>query len=379
LNAQAAIGDGLDEPGVPLWRDGTPAVQDPPSPQPDSPALYLHTSGTTSRPKGVALSHAQLLASAANIAATYRLEPEDRSMLVMPLFHVHGLLAGLLATLTAGGAVVIPGPFSASTFWNDVETHRATWTTAVPTILQILHLSGQSHDRGRGVLRFMRSCSSALGPTLWSQLEERFQCPVVEAYGMTEASHQMASNPLPPEQRKPGSVGRATGTTITIRDEHGNDLGRQQVGEVCLTGPSVIRHYFQNPQADQASFFGEVFRTGDQGYLDEDGYLFLTGRLKELINRGGEKISPVKLDEALASHPHIVEVRCFGLADAKYGEIVAAAVVASQPLTGEELRSFLSGRLPPHEIPERWFFVETLPKSATGKVSRVALSRTFAS
>lgn len=375
IGAQAVIG--MEDLGVAVWQTGAQADHLP-EVRPESPVMYLQTSGTTSKPKGVLLRQEQLIASALNIARTYQLGPQDRSMLVMPLFHVHGLLAGLLASLSSGGAVIIAGPFSASHFWEDALGHGATWTTAVPTILQVLHLTGQSHDKGRGALRFMRSCSSALGPTLWAQLEDRFACPVVEAYGMTEASHQMASNPLPPGTRKPGSVGRATGIDISIRNESGEELAAGQVGEVCLSGPTVISHYFENPAADQACFFARVFRTGDQGYLDEDGYLFLTGRLKELINRGGEKISPVKLDEALAGHPAVTEVRCFGLPDAKYGEIVGAAVVSAEPVTADELRGYLADRLPAHEIPARWFFLEALPKSPTGKVSRVALSRAFA-
>lgn len=248
IQPRAVLGSTVEGLGIPVWEDVGPTPFDPILHiDPETPVLQLQTSGTTSKPKSVLLSHRQLLTSAANIAATYRLQPDDRSMLVMPLFHVHGLMAGLLAALVSGGAVIVPGSFSASAFWPDALIHGATWSTAVPTILQILLLSGQNHDQGHGVLRFLRSCSSSLSPILKTRLEERFGCPVVEAYGMTEATHQMASNPLPPAQRKPASVGLPTGVNVSIRSEDGQALAPGRVGEVCVCGPTVISRYLTYP------------------------------------------------------------------------------------------------------------------------------------
>jgi acyl-CoA synthetase (AMP-forming)/AMP-acid ligase II len=377
LNAQSVVGGSHSDLGVPRWR-ATKRNYKTRTPHPDDTVLHLQTSGTTSKPKNVLLSHGQLLVSAQNIAAAYELSEEDRSLLVVPLFHVHGLVAGLLATLASGGTVIMPGPFSASGFWASADEYGATWTTAVPAILHILNLTADRHERGQGSLRFIRSCSSALDPALWESLEARFGCPVLEAYGMTEASHQMTSNPLPPKARKPGSVGLATGVELSIRDEKGKVLPQGEVGEVCLSGPTVIRQYHADVEANRSCFYKDAFRTGDQGYLDEEGYLYLNARLKELINRAGEKISPVRIDEAINAHPAVVEVRCFGLPDPVYGEVVGAAVVSAEPVAAEELQAFLRDRLTAHEIPERWFFVEALPKGPTGKVSRMALSTTFA-
>jgi acyl-CoA synthetase (AMP-forming)/AMP-acid ligase II len=348
-----------------------PRVQTDPTP--DDIALFLHTSGTTSRPKGVPLSHANLLASAANVVATYALTPDDVSLCVMPLFHVHGLVASTLATFRSGGTIVIPPRFSASAFWPAAKTHRATWYTAVPTIHQVL-LARADEDQapapGTSGLRFIRSCSSALAPTTMAQMEERFGCPVIEAYGMTEAAHQMASNPLPPGQRRPGSVGRGTGVQVAIMDETGSLLPVGSQGEVVIQGPNVTRGYHNNPEANAASFTNGWFRTGDQGVLDADGYLTLVGRLKELINRGGEKISPREIDEILLTHPAVAEAVCFGIPDTKYGEEVAAAVVLRKEATAADLIAHCRDRLAAFKVPKRVYVVPQIPRTATGKIQR---------
>jgi acyl-CoA synthetase (AMP-forming)/AMP-acid ligase II len=357
----------------------SPRVQTDPTP--DDVALFLHTSGTTSRPKGVPLSHANLLASAANIVATYALTPADVSLCVMPLFHVHGLVASTLATLRSGGTIVVPPRFSAGAFWPAVKTHRATWYTAVPTIHQVL-LTRADQDQapapGTSGLRFIRSCSSALAPATMAGLEARFGCPVVEAYGMTEAAHQMASNPLPPAPRRPGSVGRGTGVQVAIMSDADTLLPAGSQGEVVIQGPNVTRGYHNNPEANAAAFTNGWFRTGDQGILDADGYLTLVGRLKELINRGGEKISPREIDEALLTHPAVAEAVCFGVPDAKYGEEVAAAVVLRSEASEAELAAHCRERLSAFKVPKTIYLVTQIPRTATGKIQRRVVAAAFA-
>ena len=337
----------------------------------DNIALILHTSGTTSRPKRVPLSHANLLTSARNVANTYQLTGEDVSLCVMPLFHVHGLVASTLATFATGGTVVVPPKFNPLSFWSMVRDHRATWYSAVPTIHQVL-LSRARGARPSGAerLRFIRSCSAALAPQVMTDLESTFGVPVLEAYGMTEAAHQMASNPLPPAERKPGSVGRGTAVEIAILDEAGNLLPSGATGEVSIKGPNVFGGYEGNAEANAESFSNGWFRTGDQGTLDHDGYLTLVGRIKELINRGGEKISPREIDEALLRHPAVAEACCFGIPDRIYGEDVAAAVVLKEAATEKELIAHCRSSLSDFKCPTTIYILDSIPRTATGKIQR---------
>jgi acyl-CoA synthetase (AMP-forming)/AMP-acid ligase II len=340
------------------------------SPMANDVALFLHTSGTTSRPKGVPLTHGNLMASIANIAATYQLTPGDRSMIVMPLFHVHGLLGATLSTLHTGGAVVIPAKFSAGAFWPLASKYSVTWYSAVPTIHQILLGRADQDNAPRSSLRFIRSCSAALAPAVFEHMEERFGAPVLEAYGMTEASHQMASNPLPPGPRKPGFVGKGTGVDIAILDEKGRVLPAGTQGEVSIRGANVMHGYLNNPEANAASFCNGYFRTGDQGFLDEHGYLKLTGRLKELINRGGEKISPLEVDAVLLEHPAVAEAVSFAAPDAKYGEEVHAAVVLKATATPAEIQAHCLTRLADFKVPKVIHITQVVPRTATGKIQR---------
>ncbi|HXG64548.1 MAG TPA: acyl--CoA ligase [Blastocatellia bacterium] len=345
-------------------------------PDPDDIALVLHTSGTTSRPKRVPLSHANLTASVRNIAQTYRLTEGDVSLCVMPLFHVHGLMASMLATLYTGGTVVIAPRFNPLSFWATVRDYGASWYSAVPTIHQALLSRARSGERPRGAenLRFIRSCSAALPAQMMAEMEDRFGAPVLEAYGMTEAAHQMASNPLPPGARKPGSVGRGTGVSIAILDKRGGILPPNQRGEVAIKGDNVFGGYEENAEANAAAFTNGWFRTGDQGFLDTDGYLTLTGRIKELINRGGEKISPREIDEALLAHPAVAEAVCFGMPDRVYGEEVAAAVVLRGPATEKELIAHCKSLLADFKCPKAVWIVDSLPRTASGKVQRRAVA-----
>jgi acyl-CoA synthetase (AMP-forming)/AMP-acid ligase II len=341
------------------------------NPKPDDIALILHTSGTTSRPKRVPLSHANLLTSARNVSETYQLTSADVSLCVMPLFHVHGLVGSTLATLFTGGTVVVPPKFNPLSFWSTVRDHRATWYSAVPTIHQVL-LSRAKGTRPSGTehLRFIRSCSAALAPQTMADIEERFGVPILEAYGMTEAAHQMASNPLPPGARKAGSVGRGTSVEIAILDEAGDQLPPDTVGEVSIKGPNVFGGYEDNARANAESFSKGWFRTGDQGYLDGEGYLTLVGRLKELINRGGEKISPREIDEMLLTHPAVAEAVSFGIAHRVYGEEVAAAVVLKAAATESELIAHCRSSLSDYKCPTKIYIIESIPRTATGKIQR---------
>ena len=340
-------------------------------PDPDDVALVLHTSGTTSRPKQVPLRHRNLHFSALNIAATYGLSPSDVAFCVMPLFHIHGLMASTMATLSSGGTVVVPPKFDPMTFWAELEHHHATWYSAVPTIHQMLLMRNRGErPPGAGRLRFIRSSSSALSPETMHHLESRFGAPVLEAYGMTEASHQMASNPLPPAERRAGTVGRQTGIEIAIMAEDDSLLAPGEDGEVVIRGSSVIDGYANNAEANATSFASGWFRTGDQGRMAADGYLSLVGRLKEMINRGGEKIAPREIDEVLLQHPAVGEAVAFGTPHEQWGEEVAAAVVLKGEATEKDLLAFARERLADYKVPRRLFIVDEIPRTATGKIQR---------
>lgn len=356
------------------------------APAPTDNALFLHTSGTTSRPKGVPLTHANLCASISNISRTYELRSSDKCLLVMPLFHVHGLMSATLSTLATGGTVALPpgGTFSASVFWPAIERSEATWFTAVPTIHQILlaRASAEYPSENPPNLRFIRSCSASLAPAILERLEATFNAPVLEAYAMTEAAHQMTSNPLPKHgPRRAGSVGIAQGgVQVTILDGEDAFVGCDKTGEVCIRGENVTKGYQNNTEANKVAFSGGWFHTGDQGRLDADGYLTLTGRIKELVNRGGEKISPLEVDSVLLAHPEVTEAVSFAVADEKYGEEVNAAVILKEgsSVTAEALSEFAKERLASFKVPKRFFIADDLPRTATGKIQRRIVSAHFA-
>ena len=336
--------------------------------------LVLHTSGTTARPKMVPLSSANLRASVENIVRSLALRESDRSLCVMPLFHIHGLMAGLLAPLSTGASAVIPGGFDAFKFDAWIEAFRPSYYSAVPTMHQMVLKRGTRPQPSS--LRFVRSSSSPLSAATAHALEVRFGVPVLEAYGMTEAAHQIASNPLPPEERRYGSVGRGVGVEITILDDDGNELQPGETGEVGIRGPNVTSGYWANPAANATAFAGSWFRTGDQGQLDADGFLTLTGRLKEIINRGGEKVSPREIDDELLKHPGVDQAVAFAIPDPTLGEAVGVAVVPRDgfSLTEPELRRYLRERLAPFKVPRSVVILGEIPKGATGKVQRVGLA-----
>jgi acyl-CoA synthetase (AMP-forming)/AMP-acid ligase II len=346
----------------------------------DDVALILHTSGTTSRPKIVPLSQRNVCVSAGNVADTLALSASDRGLNVMPLFHIHGLIAGLMAPLSRGGAVFCTPGFNALKFFAWTREARPTWYTAVPTMHQaILTRVGHNKDViAANPLRFIRSSSSSMPPQVIAELEAAFGAPLIEAYGMTEAAHQMASNPLV-GLRKPGSVGPAAGPEIEVMNERGDLLAPGETGEIVIRGPNVAAGYENNSKANAEAFCGGWFRTGDQGVIDADGYVRLTGRLKEIINRGGEKISPREIDEVLMDHPAVRQVVTFGLPHDKLGEDVAAAVVLREGASATEkaLREFAAERLAPFKVPRKIVFLDEIPKGATGKLQRIGLADWF--
>ena len=323
--------------------------------EPEDVALILHTSGTTGRPKAVPLTHRNLTRTMQNVENTYELGPQDRTMLVMPLFHVHGLLAGFLSPLKAGGSVIIPERFSARTFWTDFIEHKANWYTAVPTMHQILLKSPQPNPKPE--IRFIRSCSSPLSPKTFRELEQTYEAPVLEAYAMTEASHQMCSNQLPHRGlRKPGSVGIGQGVEVKILDDDGNENPEGTEGEICIRGENVTKGYINNEKANREAFTSRgFFRTGDQGRKDADGYVIITGRIKELINRGGEKISPIELDHIIAGFPDVSEAVTFAIPSELYGQEVGVAVVpkAGRNLSEQIVTDFVVAKTAGFKKPSR--------------------------
>ena len=376
LVPDAAVSGGFSLRLPPGMR-GAPAQSG--SPQGEDVALVLHTSGTTSRPKIVPLRHVNITASAAHIADTLALTADDVCLNIMPLFHIHGLIAAVLASLGAGGSACCTPGFNAFRFFSTFAEVRPSWFTAVPTMHQaLLGLAERNATTiAAGRLRFIRSSSASLPPQVMSALEAAFAVPVIESYGMTEAAHQMASNPLPPRARFPGSVGVAAGPEVAIMDDDGNILLQGEgLGEVVIRGRNVTAGYEGNPAANAGAFTNGWFRTGDQGVIDVQGYLRLTGRLKEIINRGGEKVSPLEVDTVLMDHPAVAQVVTFAVPHDKLGEEVGAAVVLREGATLDEhaLREFASARLAAFKVPRRIVFLDEIPKGATGKLQRIGLA-----
>jgi len=373
-----AVDAGAEAGRFRLAGDGSGPAPKPGFAEADDIALVLHTSGTTSRPKIVPLTQRNLVVSAGNIAESLALTAADRCLNVMPLFHIHGLVAATLASLAAGGSVVCTPGFNALRFFSWLEAEKPTWYTAVPTMHQAILARA---ERNREIiesnpLRLIRSSSASLPPQVMMALEGMFGCPVIESYGMTEAAHQMASNPLPPRPRKPGTVGVAAGPEIAIMDDEGGLLPPGAIGEVVIRGDNVTKGYENNPEANAGAFAKGWFRTGDQGVMDEDGYLTITGRLKEIINRGGEKVSPREVDEALLAHAAVAHGLAFAVPHAKLGEEVAAVVVLKDGASADEreIRDFVAGRLADFKVPRRILFVDEIPKGPTGKMQRIGLA-----
>ena len=344
-------------------------------------ALVLHTSGTTSRPKIVPLSNLNIFTSAVNISKSLKLTADDHCLNIMPLFHIHGLIAVLSASAKVGASVCASNGFNALKFLDLAETQNITWYSGVPTMHQAILLRAQKNsDKAKKLnLRFIRSSSASLPPAIFEQLNDIFQTPVIEAYGMTEATHQMASNPLPPAIQKPGLVGMPAGPEICIMNDKNEKLPQGEIGEICIKGDNVTNGYENNPEANKQSFVNDWFRTGDEGFFDEDGYLKISGRLKEIINKGGEKISPLEVDNILMDFPPIDQALCFGYKDKMLGEDIAVAIKLKEnkSCTEDDIKSYANEKLAKFKIPKKIFVVEDIPKGATGKLQRIGLAKKF--
>ena len=344
-------------------------------------ALVLHTSGTTSRPKIVPLSNLNIFTSAVNISKSLKLTADDHCLNIMPLFHIHGLIAVLSASAKVGASVCASNGFNALKFLDLAETQNITWYSGVPTMHQAILLRAQKNsDKAKKLnLRFIRSSSASLPPAIFEQLNDIFETPVIEAYGMTEATHQMASNPLPPAIQKPGLVGMPAGPEICIMNDKNEKLPEGEIGEICIKGDNVTNGYENNPEANKQSFVNDWFRTGDEGFFDEDGYLKISGRLKEIINKGGEKISPLEVDNILMDFPPIDQALCFGYKDKMLGEDIAVAIKLKEnkSCTEDDIKSYANEKLAKFKIPKKIFIVEDIPKGATGKLQRIGLAKKF--
>ncbi|MGC2758560.1 AMP-binding protein [Candidatus Binatus sp.] len=346
--------------------------------EPGDEALVLHTSGTTARPKMVPLTQANLAASIDNIIATLALTPRDRCLNVMPLFHVNGMIGVVLASIAAGASVVCTPGFYAPHFFEWCREFAPTWYSAVPAMHQSILARAREHPEwaAKSTFRFIRSGAAPLAPSLMAEIERVFGVPVIEGYGLTETAQQVVVNPLPPGERRPGSVGVPGQTEVGIINEEGELLASGQTGEIVVRGPAVMAGYANSPAANRESFINGWFRTGDQGHLDADGYLYITGRIKEIINRGGQKISPREIDEVIGQHPAVAEAVSFPIPDSRLGEDIAAVVVlnASDSVTEHGLRSFVADRVADYKVPRHIHFVDRIPAGPSGKVRRIDLA-----
>ena len=350
-------------------------------PEENDEGLVLHTSGTTSRPKIVPLTNKNIYSSAENISKSLNLSEVDHCLNIMPLFHIHGLIAILAASIKSGASVCASNGFNALKFLELAKTEKITWYSGVPTMHQAILLRAEKNlELAKNLnLRLIRSSSASLPPAVFEKLNNVFGCSVIEAYGMTEATHQMTSNPLPPKKQKPGFVGIPAGPEVCIMDEKDKILDQGETGEVCIKGDNVTLGYDNNPEANKNSFTNGWFRTGDQGYFDQNGYLKISGRLKEIINKGGEKISPLEVDNVLMDHPLIEQAVCFGYEDKMLGEDIAAAIIVKEGKNCSEtdVKTYAEEKLAKFKIPKKIFFVNEIPKGATGKLQRNVLAKNF--
>ena len=342
-------------------------------------ALILHTSGTTSRPKMVALTHQNIISSSRNISKALMLKKSDKNIILMPSFHIHGIIASILAPLCAGGSLVALPKFNVLTFYNQLQKYKPTWFTAVPTMLQSILDRSKNNKKiiKNSKLRFIRSSSASLPSSTFKNLEKVFNTPVIESYGMTEAAHQMTTNLIPPKKRKINSVGVPIGLKVKVLNQDNKFLDFGEEGEIVIKGKNVFKGYLGNAKANKESFFKGWFRTGDLGYFDKEGYLFIAGRIKEIINRGGEKISPKEVDEVFMKHPQVSKAISFSIKHPKLGEDIALAVVIKdkKKCNTNELKNFVKNKLSRFKIPRNIYIVNEIPLGATGKIQRIGLAK----
>ncbi|HSG94251.1 MAG TPA: AMP-binding protein, partial [Afifellaceae bacterium] len=351
----------------------------PPAPHADG--LLMYTSGTTGRPKGVVLAHGNLLAGGANTALAHELTTVDRALCVLPLYHINGLCVTVMGSLVAGGSLVLPAKFSVARFWELIATQRCTWFSVVPTQISYLLHAVEKTGRSKATLqclRFGRSASAPLSPDVQEAFEAAFDVPIIETMGLTETAAPILSNPLPPGERRSGSPGIAIGNEVIIAGDHQDELPRGEEGEVLVRGPNVMKGYFRDPEATAEALTADGWlRTGDLGRMDEDGYVVITGRLKELIIKGGENIAPREVDEALYAHPDVIEAAAFARDCRTYGQRVEAAVsvAPSARVTESELISLCVERIGSFKAPDRVHFLPELPKGPSGKIQRLKLAK----
>lgn len=340
-------------------------------------ALLMYTSGTTGRPKGVLHSHASLLAGGWCAAIAHDLKAQDRGLCVLPIYHINGLCVTVMGSLVSGGSLAMCAKFSASRFWDVAGSAEATWFSVVPTIIShLLHGPTEPSTDTKARLRFGRSASSALAVETHEAFEARFGVPIIETMGLTETAAQILANPLPPGQRKVGSPGIAFGNDARILDRKFAECPRGVEGEIAVRGPNVMLGYLKNPDATAATFAGDWLRTGDLGRMDDDGYVFVTGRLKELIIKGGENIAPREIDEALYAHPDVVEAAAFARPCRQYGERVEAAVrlAGGSTTSPDDLIALCVSRVGAFKAPEAIHLMDDLPKGPSGKIQRLKLA-----
>ena len=346
---------------------------------PDDIALVLHTSGTTSKPKMVPLTHLNLCSSAKNIVGTLKLARTDRCINIMPLFHIHGIVGLLLSSLFSGGSIFPSRRFNALKFFGWLDEISPTWFSAVPTMHQAILIRASKNKKiiSRTKLRFVRSSSAPLSSKTMMEIENIFKCPLIESYGMTEASHQMTSNHLPPGKRKALKAGFAAGPELAILENNNIIFKNNKIGEIIIRGNNVTSGYLNNPKANKDSYYNGWFRTGDLGFFDHNGFLQLTGRIKEIINKGGEKISPIEIDNVIMEHKSVFQAISFSISDKNLGEDIAAAVVLKNDhkLTQQDIKEFLKKKLVPFKIPQKILILKEIPKGKTGKLKRIGLAQ----
>jgi acyl-CoA synthetase (AMP-forming)/AMP-acid ligase II len=372
-----------DQNSGPDW-GGADVVDSAPEPVEEGDiALLIYTSGTTGKPKGVLLSHANVVAGGRNTVAAHELDPRDRALCVLPLYHINAEMVTVMAPLVSGGSVVMPARFSVSTFWEHVGAHQCTWFSVVPTIISYLLDHAEGDDPGNQGntrfqhLKFGRSASAALPPEQHLAFEKRFHVPIVETMGLSETAAQILSNPMPPRSPKVGSPGLAVGNEASIRAKDGADAADGQVGELMIRGANVMQGYYKNPEATAESLEDNGWlHTGDLAYRDSDGFFFITGRIKELIIRGGENIAPREIDEVLYGHPAVLEAAAVGVPDKHYGqEIMACVALKSGAMCSEdELLSHCIDSLGKYKSPKRIRILDELPKGPSGKIQRLPLA-----
>ncbi|TPQ32237.1 acyl--CoA ligase [Cupriavidus pinatubonensis] len=363
--------DATNLPALPVVRNDAPPL---PLPEPDAPALLMYTSGTTGTPKGVLLTHHNLATNGANVSREHALGPADRVLATLPLYHINGLVVTAIAPLVHGGSVVMPTRFSASSFWRDITRHGCTWLNVVPTI--IAYLLNDPDGKAPAGVRFCRSASAALPPEHHREFEDRFGIGVIETMGMTETAAPAFSNPLDPQQRRIGSIGRPSGTHARVLGRDGKPVDDGQIGEIVLQGENVMAGYYKAPDVTRDAFTHDGWlRTGDLGYRDADGYFYITGRAKELIIKGGENIAPREIDEALLRHPAVLEAAAVGVPDPAYGQEIVAFVVMrdATPCDDAALRAHCLRELGRYKTPKEFRFISELPRGPSGKVQRLKL------